>query len=258
MSQSKKLRRPDGQTIAYRMRAGNASRSDQVGIIWMGGFNSDMTGTKASALDDWAAAARRRFIRFDYSGHGESSGAFINGTIGLWTQDALAVLDELAQGPQILVGSSMGGWIAIQAALARPERVKGMVLVAPAPDFTEDLMWAEFPDAIKTELQEKGVCELPSDYDEEPYLISMNLIEEGRRHLVLRGPISLTCPIRILHGLEDKDVPWQRSLLLVDQLTGENTSVTFVKGAGHRMSEDADIERLTDMVDRLCRAVDQH
>ena len=247
---------PDGETIAYYARPGNGAGAEKTGVVWLGGLASDMDGTKATALDDWAQAQARGYVRFDYFGHGRSSGAFVDGTISRWSDDAVTVLDHLTSGPQILVGSSMGGWAAILAALSRPERVAGLVFVAPAPDFTEDLMWAEFSDEVKAKLTAGEIYEQPSMYDDNPYLISPRLIEDGRNNLVLRDPIAITCPVRILHGMKDVDVPWQRSLLLIDQLESDDVTVTFVKDADHRISDDHNIARLIKMVDGLCCQVD--
>ncbi|MGF1453836.1 MAG: alpha/beta hydrolase [Alphaproteobacteria bacterium] len=246
-----RLDRSNGETIAYWRSEGQG-----VGLVWLSGFHSDMTGSKAVRVADWAAASGRPCLRFDYFGHGASSGAFSNGTIGCWRDDTLAALDGLTDGPQILVGSSMGGWLALLAALARPDRVAGLVLIAPAPDFTEDLMWAGFPDAVKTELQETGRWMRPSAYGDEPYPITMDLIEDGRSHLLLRAPIALSCPVRILHGMDDADVPWQRSLTLLERLQAADVTATFVKGGDHRLSTEADLERLTATIAALAETVD--
>lgn len=259
-SDSQKLVRPDAETIAYRARSGNGQKGvngqENIGVVWLGGFKSDMVGSKAGALDDWAVNTQRHFVRFDYFGHGESSGAFVDGTIGRWLDDALAVLDAIAQGPVVLVGSSMGGWIALLAALARPDRVRGIALVAPAPDFTEDLMWQRASEETKQILLSGEIYAEPSEYDDEPYEISMGLIEEARRHLLLRSPIEVQCPVRILHGMADVDVPWQRSLMLVEQLATSDVTVNFIKDADHRMSDDQNIARLVSMVADLCRSVE--
>ncbi|MCP5432297.1 MAG: alpha/beta fold hydrolase [Alphaproteobacteria bacterium] len=233
------LGRPGGHRLAYRRRAGSGP-----GLVWLGGFNSDMNGTKATALEGWAQEWGRACLRFDYFGHGASSGEFAAGTIGRWRDDALAVLDELARGPQILVGSSLGGWIALLAALARPERVAGLFLVAPAPDFTEDLIWETLSQSRREALLREGRIERPSQYGEAPYPISRELIEEGRRHLLLREPIAVRCPVEIVHGMADPDVPWRRSLALVERLAGAEVSATFLKAGDHRLSAPADLDRL--------------
>ncbi len=254
-----RLKRPDGSTIAYRLRsvhgAGEKSAS-RTGVLFLGGFKSDMTGSKATALDAWAARCGRSFVRFDYFGHGDSSGAFTSGTISRWREDALAILDHVALGPQILVGSSMGGWIALLVALARPERVRALALIAPAPDFTEDLMWAQFPDEVKRSLKAGQVYAQPSFYDDNPYEITYDLIEDGRRHLLLRAPIAISKPVRILHGMCDVDVPWQRSLTLIERLESTDVVASFIKTADHRLSDDRNLARLVAMVEGVCREVE--
>lgn len=223
------------------------------GAIFLGGFKSDMTGTKATALEAAARAAGRAFLRFDYAGHGASSGAFEDGTISRWRDDALAMLDHQSAGPQILVGSSMGGWIALLAALARPERVAGLVLVAPAPDFTERLMWQVFPDAVRREILDTGRHEQPGVYDDAPYVITRALIEDGRRHLLLDRPIAVACPVRILHGQRDADVPWQLSLELTERLASADVVLSLAKSGDHRLSAPADLDRLAAALDALAR-----
>ncbi|MEE8189144.1 MAG: alpha/beta hydrolase [Kiloniellales bacterium] len=205
---------------------------------------SDMTGSKALALEAFARERGQDFLRFDYLGHGASSGHFEEGTIGRWAEDAIAVLDEVAEGPQIIVGSSMGGWIMLLTALARPERVAGLVGIAAAPDFTENLLWRKFPPEVRETLEREGVYYEPSDYSEEPYAITMELIVEGRNHLLMDRPIPITCPVRLIHGTADADVPWQLSLELMDKLETGDVEVTLVKGGGHRLSEPGDLARL--------------
>ena len=241
-----RLVRPQGESLAYHSTDGRAP-----GIIFLGGFVSDMTGTKATALESYARARGQAFLRFDYQGHGESSGRFEDGSIGLWAEDAIATIDELTEGPQVLVGSSMGGWIMLLAALARPERVAALLGIAAAPDFTEDLMWQRFPDEIKAEIETKGVHYEASDYAETPYPLTKQLIEEGRRHLLLRNPIPLTCPVRLLHGMQDSDVPWETALRLADKLESSDVEVILVKDGDHRLSEPADLRRLEATLDRL-------
>ena len=221
------------------------------GLFWLSGYNSDMNGTKAQALARWAEAQGRAFVRFDYSGHGESGGAFADGTIGRWLADALAVFDACCRGPQILVGSSMGGWLAllmVRALRARGEAgvasVAGMVLIAPAVDFTEDLMWKRFTPAITRELEETGVWQRPSPYSSEPYLVTRQLIEEGRNHLLLGGMIETGCPVRSLQGVDDPDVPWRHAVELVSRLASDDVVLTLVKDGDHRLSRPEDIERL--------------
>jgi len=257
MSEPLQFTCPDGETIAYYARSVHGASAKKMGVVWLGGLKSDMTGTKAVALDDWAARNDRAFVRFDYFGHGQSSGDFVDGTISRWAQDAQTVLDQVATGPQILVGSSMGGWAAILTALARPDQVKGLVFVAPAPDFTEDLMWENFSPETKALIDRGEVYEQPSMYDDNPYLISPQLIQDGRRNLVLRNDIQIHCPVRILHGMSDADVPWDRSLTLIDALQSDDVTATFVKGADHRMSDDPNIARLLDLVADLCAQLDE-
>jgi pimeloyl-ACP methyl ester carboxylesterase len=210
-----------------------------------------MKGTKAQALDDWAAAQGRAMIRFDYSGHGESGGAFTDGTIGRWLEDSLAVFDACCRGPQVLVGSSMGGWLALLLgqALARRRQpaqaaVAGMVLIAPAVDFTEELMWRRMSPEVRREIEEKGVWERPSAYSEGPYLITRGLIEEGRNHLLLGGMIETGCPVRILQGVRDEDVPWQHAVDLSARFARDDVVLTLVKDGDHRLSRPEDMERL--------------
>jgi pimeloyl-ACP methyl ester carboxylesterase len=230
---------PGGARLAYHRTEGRGP-----GIVFLGGFASDMTGSKATALEAFARERGQAFLRFDYEGHGASSGKFEEGTIGLWAANALSAIEALTEGPQILVGSSMGGWIMLLAALKMKERVAALVGLAPAPDFTEDLMWATFPPEVRRTLESEGIYREPSDYSEEPYTITLRLIEEGRENLLLRRPIPLTCPVRLIHGEEDKDVPWQVSTKLMAALESEDVTLTLVKGAGHRLSEPQDIARL--------------
>ena len=208
---------------------------------------SDMTGGKALALEAHARACGQAFVRFDYLGHGASSGRFEDGTIGRWAEDAVTVLDELCDGPQILVGSSMGGWIMLLAALARPERIVGLIGIAAAPDFTETLMWEAFGPEIRATLQRDGIFyqEYQGYDDEGPYPIALRLIEEAREHLLMNKPIPIACPVRLIHGTADADVPHTLSLDLMDKLESTDVEVTLVKGGGHRLSEPRDLARLT-------------
>lgn len=219
-----------GREIAYERTPG-----DRPGVVFLGGFRSDMTGTKALFLHDWAKRTGRGFLRFDYSGHGASGGDFLDGTIGDWFEDALAAL-ALTAGPQVLVGSSMGGWIALLLARAVPERVAGLVGIAAAPDFTEDSIWAGFSNAERTELAAKGQIAVPSEYTPEPYVITRKLIEEGRKRLVLRQALDLPFPVRLLQGTADVDVPQAVALRLLAHATSPDMRLTLVKGADHRFS----------------------
>ena len=234
------------RSIAVRQREGAGP-----GVFWLSGYKSDMNGTKAQALAHWADAAGRACVRFDYSGHGESGGAFTDGTIGRWLTESLAVFDACCHGPQIVVGSSMGGWLALLLARALRQReqaalasVAGLVLIAPAVDFTEELMWKRFTPEIKRELEETGVWARPSQYSAEPYLVTRQLIEEGRKHLLLGGMVETGCPVRILQGVEDPDVPWQHAKALVSRLASDDVVLTLVKDGDHRLSRPEDIERM--------------
>ena len=242
---------PGGTRLAYRRVVPALGR--RPGIVFLAGFASDMTGTKGVALEAWARERDQALLRFDYSGHGQSDGAFRDGTIGRWTEDALAVLDQLTQGPQILVGSSMGGWIMLLVALARPQRVAGLVGIAAAPDFSEDLMWAQMQELTRTRLMSEGVILQPSRYQDAPMEISRSLIEDGRRHLVLRSPIGIRCPVRLLHGMADPDVPWSTSVRLAERLAGTDVTVTLIKDGDHRLSRDEDLQRMFAAVEELSR-----
>ncbi len=222
---------PQGRKIAYHLTDGTGPA-----VVFLGGFKSDMGGTKAIHLEKWARASGRAFLRFDYSGHGESSEAFTDGAIGDWFEDACAALGLLA-GPIVLVGSSMGGWISLLVARHMPERIAGLVTIAAAPDFTEDSMWAGFSDAQKADL-EMGQVALPSDYGE-PYIITKRLIEEGRNRLVLRDPLKLNFPTRFLQGTADADVDMSVALRLLEHAQGPDMRLTLVDGADHRFSDDA-------------------
>jgi pimeloyl-ACP methyl ester carboxylesterase len=238
--------------IAVRLREGAAP-----GVFWLDGFKSDMQGTKAVALDAWAAQAGRACIRFDYSGHGESGGAFTDGTIGRWLEESAAVFERFARGPQVLVGSSMGGWIALLLARELRQRavagskLAGMVLIAPAADFTEELMWKKFSPEVKRQIETTGAWQRPSEYSAEPYVITRGLIEDGRRHLLLGGLIETGCPVRILQGVQDPDVPWQHAMELSSRLARDDVVMTLVKDGDHRLSRPEDIERLISAVQEL-------
>ena len=211
-------------------------------VVFLPGFRSDMTGDKATAVAMLCAREGRAMLLFDYSGHGQSGGRFDTGTIGAWLGDALVAVDQLASGPLHLVGSSMGGWLAVLAALARPERIAGLVGIAAAPDFTET-MWESMTFEERGALTQQGMLSQPSSYGE-PYEITRALIEEGRNHLVLGGPIAITAPVRLLHGQADNDVPWERSLQLASRITGPDVQVMLVKDGGHRMSRPQDLALL--------------
>jgi pimeloyl-ACP methyl ester carboxylesterase len=235
-----------GVSIAYHSTPGKSP-----GVMFCGGFMSDMTGGKAMALEAFCRARGQGFVRFDYAGHGQSSGRFEEGTIGAWTKDALAVFDQVAQGPQIIVGSSMGGWIALNLALARPDRIAALVGIAAAPDFTEDLIWRDLPPEAQMMLETDGVIYERSEYDDKPYPITMDLIHEARGHLRLRGDIAIDRPVRLLHGMLDPDVPWKRSLMLAEKLRCPDVRVILVKDGDHRLSRDEDLALLTRTVAEL-------
>ncbi len=231
--------------IAVRARAGAAP-----GLFWLGGFNSDMKGTKALALDQWAADHDRACVRFDYSGHGESGGKFVDGTIGRWLEESLVVFEQLCTGPQVVIGSSMGGWMALLLAreLAKRPRnaaLAGLVLIAPAPDFTEELMWKGFSPGIRQEIETTGVWLRPSQYgDGTPYPITRALIEEGRNHLLLGGSIDVGCPVHILQGGQDPDVPWRHAFALAHRLPADDVVLTMIQDGDHRLSRPQDIARI--------------
>lgn len=237
-----------GRRIAYHRTAGSGP-----GVVFLGGFRSDMEGTKALYLEAWAREQGRAFLRFDYSGHGQSSGDFLDGAIGDWAEDAVAAIGMLTDGPQILVGSSMGGWISLLVARAMPEAVAGLVGIAAAPDFTEDSMWAGFTDAEKARLSEHGRVEQPSDYSDEPYVITLRLIEEGRRQLVLRDPLPAPFPVRLLHGTADTDVQLSVPLRLIDHIDSPDAQLTLVKGADHRFSDADCLDLIVGAVEELTR-----
>jgi len=229
---AKFLTTTENRRLAYHARAGQGP-----GIVFLGGLKSDMEGSKALFLQDWAQRTGRAFLRFDYSGHGQSSGKFTDGCIGDWAEDAAAALENLTDGPQILVGSSMGGWIACLLAHRHPTRVAGFIGIAAAPDFTEDSMWAGFSEAQKAQMLEEGQVALPSDYDD-PYIITRRMIEDGRKQLVLRKPLAIEAPVRLLQGTADADVDMSVALRLLDHLQGPDIRLTLVKGADHRFSDD--------------------
>ncbi|MBI1245650.1 MAG: alpha/beta fold hydrolase [Alphaproteobacteria bacterium] len=234
--------------IAYRRIRGKSP-----GVVFCTGFMSDMTGSKALAVEAWAKANGQACLRFDYSGHGESEGKFADGTIGSWFADALGVFDAHTEGPQIVVGSSMGGWIGLLLARARPARVSAFVGIAAAPDFTEDLIWAKLPEALRAKLARDGFFEEPTPYGDTPYTITRKLIEEGRDHLLLRAPIGFDGPVRLLHGMRDPDVPWQWSPKIAERVTSADVKVTLVKDGDHRLSRDQDLALLAATLDELAR-----
>jgi pimeloyl-ACP methyl ester carboxylesterase len=240
------LDRGDGERVAWRRVSGTGPT-----VVWLGGFMSDMAGTKAQALADWALASGRGFVRFDYLGHGQSSGAFRDGTVTRWREDSLAVIDELTEGALVLVGSSMGGWISCLVAAVRAERLTGLVLIAPAADFTEKLMIPGFPPQAHEALARDGEWTRPSLYDAGGYPITRNLLEDGARWSILPGPVPIEAPVRILQGGEDPDVPWRHALELAQALKGEDVVFTLIKDGDHRLSRPQDIARLIAAVEEL-------
>ncbi len=243
--ESGRLQRADGVDLAWKHRRGPGPS-----IVFLPGYKSDMEGSKALFLSDWAAEAGLAMLRLDYSGHGASGGRFEDGTIGLWTQDALAIIDALTEGPMILVGSSMGGWIGLNVALRRPERVRGFIGIAAAPDFTETLVWENMPPKVQQRLMAEGVVYMPSEYGD-PLPFTRALIEDGRRHLLLGGPIPLTCPVRLLHGWRDADVPWETALTIAEKLESPDVRVTLIKDGDHRLSRENDLALLRETVEGL-------
>ena len=213
-----------------------------------------MTGTKALFLEEYCRQRGRAYVRFDYFAHGQSSGDFADGTISRWRDDAVAVIDSLTEGPQILVGSSMGGWIMVLAALARPQHIAAMVGIAAAPDFTTDLLPRRLSETQMRTLHDKGRIVLPSPYDPGGYVYTRALVEDGNRNLVLRGEISLACPVRLLHGMADESVPWQQSLKLAERLASSDVTLTLIKDGDHRLSRDEDLARLAATLDVLTDA----
>ncbi|MBS1303942.1 alpha/beta hydrolase [Loktanella sp. SALINAS62] len=226
----KTLTTPQGRTLAYHLTDGSGPT-----VVFLGGFKSDMGGTKAVHLEDWCKSQGRAFLRFDYSGHGDSSGAFTDGSIGDWFDDAQAAV-AMIDGPLVLVGSSMGGWISLLLARAIPDRIAGLVTIAAAPDFTEDSMWANATTAQRMALDTDGQIALPSDYGD-PYIITQRLITDGRTRLVLRDPLHLPFPTRFLQGTADRDVDQSVALRLLGHATGDDMHLTLVKGADHRFSD---------------------
>jgi len=245
------LAREDGATIAYHQTPGK-----HPGVLFLTGFKSDMTGGKALELEAFCQEIGHAYTRFDYQGHGQSSGAFEDGTIGQWADDAVFVIDKLTDGPQVLVGSSMGGWIMLLVALARPKRIAGLVGLASAPDFTEDLIPAALSDEQKADLARDGYVDIPNCYeDQEPYRIDKRLLDEGRDQLLLRDEMAIDCPIRLIHGIKDADVPWETSLKIMERARSDDVEVQLIKDGEHRLSEPHDLIRLRRTVGALLEQV---
>ena len=232
--------------LAFRARGGVGPT-----IVWLGGFKSDMTGSKASAIAEWAATAGRSYVRFDYSGHGASDGAFEDGTIGRWIADALAVIDAKTRGRLILVGSSMGGWIAAHCALRLKGRIAGIVFIAPALDFTEELLWRELGLQDRETLVETGRLEVASGYDDEKTVFTRALVEDGRRQALLDKPIEITAPIRIIQGMGDANVPWMHATRFAEKIVAEDLVITLIKNGDHRLSKPQEIAIILDAIKSL-------
>ncbi len=247
MDETGRLDRGDGIELAWARTAGRSPA-----VVFLPGFRSDMGGDKATYLARFCAERGQAMLRFDYAGHGVSDGRFEDGTIGAWATDALAIIDRLTEGALVLVGSSMGGWIALLAVLARPARMAGLIGIAAAPDFTETLMWNSMMPAERERLLREGVLYAPSEYGG-PYPITRTLIEDGRNHLLLGAPIPLTCPVRLLHGVRDRDVPWETSLRIAERVIGEDVRITLVKDGDHRLSRPTDLALLGDTLAALLR-----
>ncbi len=245
VEESGRLARADGVELAWRRLSGRGPT-----IVFLPGFRSDMAGSKAQYLAEFAAGRGQAMLRLDYSGHGASGGRFEDGTIGLWTADARQAIDQLTEGPLLLVGSSMGGWIGLNLALGLPDRVAGFIGIAAAPDFTETLIWDPMPAPARAALLAAGVIHTPSEYGE-PLAITRALIEDGRQHLRLGAAIPLRCPIRLLQGQKDADVPWLTALTLAERVESENVEVILIKDGDHRLSRNSDLALLEDVVLRL-------
>jgi len=229
----------DNRRIAYHKTLGKKPT-----VVFCGGFMSDMEGTKALSLEQTCLELGLSYIRFDYSGHGQSSEKFSEGTIGKWKEDALAIIDQLVEGPLIIIGSSMGGWIGLLISLARKERIQAFIGIAPAPDFTRALMWDIFSPAVQKKLIEEGIYHQPSEYSEEPYTITYDLITEGNDHILLNKPIELECPVRLFHGAKDHDVPAEWSTKIADKITSKDVKIYINEIGDHRLSSPEDLERL--------------
>jgi len=251
------LRQPPVQVIsgpagdlAYRARPGRSPT-----VVFLPGFKSDMDSTKATAIDEWARRRGQACLRLDYAGHGQSAGAHADGTISSWTADALAVIDGVGDGPLVLVGSSMGGWIMTLVALARPSRLAGLVGIAAAPDFADELVWNEFTDDQRTQMQRDGYIDIPSDYDDEPMRMTYALIQDGIDNKVLNRALPFEVPVRLLHSTDDNDVPWTQSQRLAAAITGADVRITVLNSGGHRLSRPQDLSLITATVQELCDAV---
>lgn len=245
----KYLERENQPKLAYRQLETSSEGADMPVVMFCGGFRSDMEGTKAQFLEDQCRSRGQGYVRFDYSGHGSSDGDFNEGTIGSWTDDALAVLDQLTEGPVVLVGSSMGGWIGLLVAQARPERMKGFVGLAAAPDFTREIYEDLFNDEQRAMLDTQGFVDVPNDYDDEPYRFTKALIDDGQKHCLLDGEIKLHMPMRLIQGMQDTDVPWQKAYRIKNALPDEALAeVLLIESGDHRLSRPEDLKILDEQV----------
>ncbi len=256
------LEMEDGTSIAWLNDGTDPASANACGTFWLGGFKSDMRGSKAEVLADHARTANRSFVRFDYSGHGESGGEFTDGTISSWLEQAHAVFSSCAPGRRVLIGSSMGGWIAVLLARRLIEaghagRLGGLVLIAPAADMTKDLMWDKYGSDFRDEVMRLGKYERPSEYSDEPYVITRALIEDGADHLLLEKGLQMPCPVRILQGEDDPDVPWQHALKTYHALRGEDVMLQLIKHGDHRLSSEQNLALLSETAEALCAQADR-
>ncbi|MDH5188177.1 MAG: alpha/beta hydrolase [Rhodospirillaceae bacterium] len=247
----------DGSKIAYHLTPASLVEKS-TGIVFLGGFRSDMNGTKAIALENWCKNEGRQFLRFDYTGHGQSSGRFEDGTISDWARDAIFAIENLSKGPVVLVGSSMGGWIMLLAALKVSSRIKGLLGLAAAPDFTQDMMERELSDAQISQMQKNGRIEIENCYDHgDPYIITKALIDDGKNNLVLQQSINISIPLRLIQGMKDADVPWQTALRIQEKITSDDVEIQFIKNGNHRLSEASDLNRMTATLDGLLKTIEE-
>ncbi|MEO1161189.1 MAG: alpha/beta hydrolase [Pseudomonadota bacterium] len=256
------LETKDGLAIAWLNDGAEPVPAGRCGTFWLGGFKSDMRGSKAEVLANHARATDRSFVRFDYSGHGESGGEFADGTISSWLDQAQAVFTQCASGRRVLIGSSMGGWIALLLARRLVEaghaaRLGGLILIAPAADMTKDLMWDKYGDGFRDEVMRLGKYERPSEYSDEPYVITRALIEDGEQHLVLENGLNMPCPVRILQGEDDPDVPWQHALKTYQALSGDDVMFDLIKHGDHRLSSERNLALLAETAEALCTRADE-
>ena len=241
------LNTDSGAQLAYYQLKG-----EQPGVVFCCGFMSDMTGAKAAFVENFCREQGRAFVRFDYRGHGQSSGDLTKINISSWLADTLAVLDHLTNGPQFIIGSSMGAWIATLVAKARPERIKKLIGIAAAPDFTEDLIWTQLPSEMQKRLLQDEVLYFPSEYSNKPYAITRQFIEDGRNNLILRTAIPVNCPVHLLHGMQDADIPWQISLKLAECIQSADVKLTLIKDGNHRLSREQDLVLLSQALANHC------